>query len=63
MNDKDPASHNLTYEPGEVIVVYTPGGGHKFYEEFGPISRNGPPDPKVLAPLFAKYEWPCLDRR
>ena len=22
---------NLTDEPGEIIVVYTPGGGHKFY--------------------------------
>jgi mannose-6-phosphate isomerase-like protein (cupin superfamily) len=47
---------NLTNEPGEIIVVYTPGGGHKFYEEFGLISRNGPPDPKVLAPIFAKYD-------
>lgn len=26
---------NLTGEQGEIIVVYTPGGGHKFYEEFG----------------------------
>ncbi|OGO30217.1 MAG: hypothetical protein A2Z16_03020 [Chloroflexi bacterium RBG_16_54_18] len=51
---------NLTYEPGEIIVVYTPGGGHRFYEEFGPISRSGPPDPKVLAPLFAKYDMALL---
>jgi len=51
---------NLTYEPGEIIVVYTPGGGHRFYEEFGPISRSGPPDPKVIAPLFAKYDMALL---
>jgi quercetin 2,3-dioxygenase len=51
---------NLTDEPGEVIVVYTPGGGHKFYEEFGPIVRNGPPDPKVLGPIFAKYNMTLL---
>jgi quercetin dioxygenase-like cupin family protein len=51
---------NLTDEPGEIIVVYTPGGGHKFYEEFGPASRNGPPDPQVLAPLFAKYDMALL---
>lgn len=51
---------NLTDEPGEIIVVYTPGGGHRFYEEFGPISRSGPPDPKVLAPLFAKYDMALL---
>ena len=30
---------NLTDEGGEIIVVYTPGGGHKFYEEMGPVSR------------------------
>jgi hypothetical protein len=41
----------LTDEPGEIIVVYTPGGGHKFYEEFGPIVRSGPPDPKVIGPF------------
>ena len=51
---------NLTDEPGEVIVVYTPGGGHKFYEEFGPIARMGPPDPKVVGPLFEKYDMTLL---
>jgi mannose-6-phosphate isomerase-like protein (cupin superfamily) len=35
---------NLLDEPGEIIAVYTPGGGHKFYEEYGPNSRSGPPD-------------------
>ena len=53
---------NLTDEPGEIIVVYTPGGGHKFYEEFGPISRNGPPDPKVLGPLLEKYGMTLLGK-
>lgn len=51
---------NLTDEPGEVIVVYTPGGGHKFYEEFGPLARSGPPDPKRVAPLFEKYGMTLL---
>lgn len=51
---------NLTDQPGEIIVVYTPGGGHKFYEEFGPLARNGPPDPKVLGPLFEKYDMTLL---
>jgi quercetin dioxygenase-like cupin family protein len=51
---------NLTDEPGEIIVVYTPGGGHKFYEEFGPMSRNGPLDPKKIAPLFEKYNMTLL---
>ena len=51
---------NLTDQPGKVIVVYTPGGGHKFYEEFGPIARMGPPDPKVIGPLFTKYDMELL---
>ncbi|MFN8448268.1 MAG: cupin domain-containing protein [Anaerolineae bacterium] len=51
---------NLTDEPAEVIVVYTPGGGNKFYEEFGPISRSGPPDPKVLAPVFERHNMSLL---
>ncbi len=51
---------NLTGEPAEIIVVYTPGGGNKFYEEFGPLARSGPPDPKVLAPVFEKYHMSLL---
>jgi quercetin dioxygenase-like cupin family protein len=51
---------NLTDEPAELVVVYTPGGGYKFYEEFGPAARNGRPDPKILAPLFAKYDMALL---
>ena len=51
---------NLTDEPGEIIVVYTPGGGHKFYEELGPLTRNGSPDKKVVAQLFEKYEMTLL---
>jgi len=51
---------NLTDEEAEVIVVYTPGGGHKFYEELGPLTRNGKPDHKVVAQLFEKYEMTLL---
>ena len=51
---------NLTDAPGEIIVVYTPGGGHKFYEELGPLTRSGSPDPKVVGQLFAKYEMTLL---
>jgi quercetin dioxygenase-like cupin family protein len=51
---------NLTDEPGEIIVVYTPGGGHKFYEEFGPISRSGSSDRNVMAALFEKYDMTLL---
>jgi quercetin dioxygenase-like cupin family protein len=51
---------NLTDAPGELVVVYTPGGGHKFYEELGPLTRSGSPDPKVVGQLFAKYDMTLL---
>lgn len=51
---------NLTDEQGEIIVVYTPGGGHKFYEELGPLTRNGSPDKKTIAQLFEKYNMTLL---
>src|SRR5512141_754246 len=47
---------NLTDEQGEIIVVYTPGGGHKFFEELGPLMHSGSPDKKVVARVFEKYE-------
>jgi quercetin 2,3-dioxygenase len=51
---------NLTDEPGEIIVVYTPGGGHKFYEEFGPLVRSGSADRAAIAQLFARYDMTLL---
>jgi quercetin dioxygenase-like cupin family protein len=51
---------NLTDEPGEIVVVYTPGGGHKFYEELGPISRSSQPDPKAIAAVFTRHDMTLL---
>lgn len=51
---------NLTDKQGEIIVIYSPGGGHKFYEELGPLMHNGSPDKKVIAQLFEKYEMTLL---
>lgn len=51
---------NLTDEPGEILVAFVPGGGHKFFEELGPVARSGPPDPKKLAPIFEKYNMSLL---
>ena len=50
---------NLTDEPGQVIVVYTPGGGHRFYEEFGPLARSGA-EREAIAALFTKYNMTLL---
>ena len=51
---------NLTDEGGEIILVYTPGGGHKFYEELGPVSRSASPDRQKIAALFEKYGMTLL---
>ena len=49
-----------TDDPGEIAVVYTPGGGHKFYEELGPLTRNGTPDRAAVAAVFEKYDMTLL---
>ena len=54
---------NLIDEPAEIIVVYTPGGGHKFYEELGPATRNGTPDRKVIAAIFEQHDMSLLGPR
>src|ERR1035437_3614044 len=51
---------NLTDAPAEIIVVYTPGGGHHFYEELGPATRNGTPDRAVVAAIFEKHDMSLL---
>jgi quercetin dioxygenase-like cupin family protein len=51
---------NLTDEPAEIIVVYTPGGGRFFYEELGPLTRNGRPDPKEVAQVFERHNMTLL---
>ncbi len=50
---------NLTDEPGQCILTFTPGGTDRFFAEFGPAVRSfdGPPDPAVLAPIFAAHGW------
>ncbi len=51
---------NLTDEPAEIVVVYTPGGGHRFYEELGPLTRNGSPDRETVAAVFEKHGMTLL---
>ena len=50
---------NLTDSDGLLVVVYTPGGGHRFYQEFGPAARAGA-DRAALAALFTKYDMTLL---
>ena len=50
---------NISDAPAKVILTFTPGHTDLFFEEFSPIIRgfDGPPDPAIIAPLFAKHNW------
>ena len=51
---------NLTDAPAELIVTFTPGGGHTFFEELGPATRNGTPDQSAIAAIFEKHDMTLL---
>ena len=51
---------NLTEEPAEIIVVYAPGGCRSFYEELGPATREGTPDPREIAEIFERHDMTLL---
>lgn len=51
---------NLTDEPAEIIVVYTSGGGHRFYEELGPATRTATPDRDEIAAIFERHGMTLL---
>lgn len=54
------AFRNVTDEPAEVVVVYTPGGGHAFYEELGPLTRDRVPEPGEVAACFERHDMTLL---
>jgi quercetin dioxygenase-like cupin family protein len=51
---------NLTDEPAEIVIVYTPGGGHSFYAELGPLTRGGTPDRAEVAACFERHDMTLL---
>lgn len=51
---------NLTDEPAEIVVVYTPGGGASFYAELGPLTRSGTPDRAEVAACFERHGMTLL---
>ena len=51
---------NLTDVVAEIIVVYTPGGGHSFYEELGPATRTATPDHAEIAAIFERHGMTLL---
>jgi quercetin dioxygenase-like cupin family protein len=51
---------NLTDQPAELIIVFSPGGGHKFFEELGPVTRTGTPDRAEVAAIFERHGMTLL---
>jgi quercetin dioxygenase-like cupin family protein len=51
---------NLTDEPAEIIIVYTPGGSRSFYEELGPATRQDGADRAQIAQIFERHDMTLL---
>lgn len=51
------AFRNVSDQPGECLMTFTPGGTDKFFAEFAPVVRDGHPDPATIAPIFARHGW------
>jgi len=51
---------NLTDQPAELIVVFAPGGGHKFFEELAPATRTTEPDREEIAAIFERHGMTLL---
>lgn len=51
---------NLTGEPGRVVLLYTPGGAHRFFAEYGPMARDGVTDRAALAAVFERHDMTLL---
>ena len=47
---------HLTDEPGELIIVFAPSGGHKFFEELAPLARAGTRDRAAIAAVFENHD-------
>jgi quercetin 2,3-dioxygenase len=51
---------NLTDEPAELIITFTPGGGYKFFEELAPATRTARPDRDEVAAIFERHDMTLL---
>ncbi|HKC77880.1 MAG TPA: cupin domain-containing protein [Gaiellaceae bacterium] len=51
---------NLTDEPAELTMVFTPGGSHEFFKELGPVARAATPDRAAIAAVFEKHDITLL---
>ncbi len=54
------AFRNLTDQAAELIITFTPGGGHRFFEELGPATRTATPDREAIAAIFERHDMSLL---
>jgi quercetin dioxygenase-like cupin family protein len=51
---------NLTDQPAEIVLVYTPGGGDRFFAELGPLTRSGSAGREEIAACFERHDMALL---
>jgi hypothetical protein len=51
---------NLTDQPAELNMVFTPGGTRKFFEELAPVARAATPDLAAIAAVFESHDITLL---
>jgi quercetin dioxygenase-like cupin family protein len=51
---------NLTDQSAELIIVFAPGGGHKFFEELGPATRTAAFNRDQVAAIFERHGMTLL---
>jgi quercetin dioxygenase-like cupin family protein len=51
---------NLTDAPGEVIIVFVPGGGHRFFADLAPLARAEKRDHAAIARVFTEHDMTLL---
>jgi len=51
---------NLTDQPAELIILFAPGGGHKFFEELGPATRPATHNREEVAAIFERHGMTLL---
>jgi len=51
---------NLTEDPGELAIVFAPGGAYRFFAELGPLTHNGMPVKAEVAACFERHHMALL---
>ncbi len=51
---------NLTDQSAELIIVFAPGGGHRFFDELGPATRTAAFNRDQVAAIFERHGMTLL---